>query len=455
MAAAVSHSSTKPAVLDPAIIGHHSQQAGLAHALSTGRLGHAHLFAGPAGVGKRLAAVALARALLCPERSEAGTPCLECRSCNNVTAGVHPDLRIFERDKSTFSVDLMRDEVLEWAARRPREGRCKIGVIDGVEHLGVQAANAFLKTLEEPPAGTVWILVTNDVSGTLTTIRSRCQLSVFHPLAKHELELLMEGPLRSLLSQAHAEAVARQPAPKAPKAAATTKNKGKGKSIGGFGGGFMADPNAHDDDDGGWGDDDDDDWGGASAASTPSLPPAELSFAMAFAQGSPGAAVDCVREGYRAIRDLFLDRLEAGCATVSGQRSSGMRGAVAMAGAKIRGLEPAQNDIGPEGPLDAAERLLKLLDRSDEVTQEGLRQRLIRSIGLAESILRDVLAITSDSGAGLFNADQGARIRELAPQIGLDRAQTLLEELDNLRRAVRGNASTKLATGCLLLALEG
>src|SRR5690606_33259208 len=133
------------------------------------------------------------------------------RQCKLVQQGAHSDVQEFSRDKSVFSVQHMRDNVLDWASMRPREGMRKIGIIDDVEYLGVQAANAFLETLEEPPEGTSWILLSGRIGSALTTVISRCRVVYFSPLEPADLEALLSGNLREAVIKALAERAAERP----------------------------------------------------------------------------------------------------------------------------------------------------------------------------------------------------------------------------------------------------
>lgn len=172
----------------------------LRRALDRGRLAHALIFAGPAGVGKRTTARALAAALLCPNAPGAG--CGTCDDCHLVATGAHPDLFVedLERareEKATatrLSIDQMR-RVRSQLAMRAVRGDKKVGLIDQAELLTPDAQNALLKTLEEPPGPTTLVLISTNPDALLTTIRSRCQCLLFAPLERdvvHDLLLSEE-----------------------------------------------------------------------------------------------------------------------------------------------------------------------------------------------------------------------------------------------------------------------
>jgi DNA polymerase-3 subunit delta' len=153
----------------------------LAGNLRTGRLHHALLFGGPRGYGKRALGGAFAAAMLCTERSIDGFACGRCRSCLLVAAGSHPDLvRVtFElrddgRPRTDITIDQMR-ALGQRLAMASQFGGWQIAIVDPADAMTPNAANALLKTLEEPSRGTVLALVADDPSRLPATIRSRCR----------------------------------------------------------------------------------------------------------------------------------------------------------------------------------------------------------------------------------------------------------------------------------------
>lgn len=189
------------------------QDAAVGHlrtALASGRLGHALVFAGPPGVGKRTTALALARALLCAERP--GEGCGACGECSLIAAGTHPDvvvedLEAARRERPTASL-LSIEQIRRLRSRlalRPVRGERKIGLIDPADRSTADAQNALLKTLEEPRGHAFVILVCTNRQALLPTIRSRCQTLGFAPL---EEEVVAE----ILAAEGVAEAVARSAA---------------------------------------------------------------------------------------------------------------------------------------------------------------------------------------------------------------------------------------------------
>ncbi len=184
------------APLAPAdLIGQQSVVAPLLEAAARDRLHHCYLFEGPPGVGKATAALGLAQAAACeapPERR----PCRECPTCRQFEKGVHPDLIMVEPDPEratrTISVAQAR-EVVRVVGLRRYNARRRTVIIDPADSLMPQAANALLKTLEEPPGGTGFILVTARVTSLLPTVRSRSQRVRFRAVPEAELVPWLDG----------------------------------------------------------------------------------------------------------------------------------------------------------------------------------------------------------------------------------------------------------------------
>jgi DNA polymerase III subunit delta' len=164
-----------------AIAGHRPVLELLARAIARGTLPPSLIFAGPEGVGKRLTATALAQALNC---ERAGTDaCGECAACKRIARGVHADVLVIEPgDSGSIKIEQVR-EAIDRSAYRPFEGRRRLVVIDQADALIVEAQNALLKTLEEPPPASVFVLITSRPDMLLPTVRSRCQRLRFGPLS--------------------------------------------------------------------------------------------------------------------------------------------------------------------------------------------------------------------------------------------------------------------------------
>lgn len=171
------------------IQGQEDALARLRSGLRTGRPGHSHLFHGPKGVGKSTVARGFAQILLCKEREETGErSCGLCTGCRKVVGGQHPDLLCVEMEegKTRISIDQIR-ELSAFLSLTPLESRCKVAVVDDAAFMNDAAANALLKTLEEPPAQSVLVLTTCRLGALLPTIRSRCTKTRFAGLEKEHL----------------------------------------------------------------------------------------------------------------------------------------------------------------------------------------------------------------------------------------------------------------------------
>ncbi len=145
------------------------------------RLPHALLLTGAEGVGKLELARRFAESLLCEAPDSAGLPCGHCRSCQLFAAGTHPDFLQVQPEESgkEITVGVVR-ELVSYQALRPQYSRAKVVIITPAERMNVNAANALLKTLEEPTPDTLLLLVTSRPALLLPTIRSRCQQIVFN-----------------------------------------------------------------------------------------------------------------------------------------------------------------------------------------------------------------------------------------------------------------------------------
>jgi DNA polymerase-3 subunit delta' len=183
------------------IIDHDRQKEILQRALNNNRLAHAYLFEGPDGVGKKLMALALTRALFC----EVGRGCGECASCRKVDHLNHPDLHLLTTEGTQIKIDQVR-KLQQEITLRPLEAKVRICLIDGAEALNAAAANALLKTLEEPLPGTLLILLSAKPEMLLDTIRSRCQRLRFNRLSRSRLAGILEHRLD--LSEREAQVMA-------------------------------------------------------------------------------------------------------------------------------------------------------------------------------------------------------------------------------------------------------
>ena len=156
------------------ILGQAQPRALLLRAIGAASVPQSLLFDGPDGVGKRSTAIALASAINCQAADADGDACGRCSTCSRIARGQHPDVTTLSpNEKGTISVDMAR-EVIAQAAYRPFEARRRVVVIDDADRLLATAQNALLKTLEEPPPSSMFVLVSSRPDSLLETVRSRC-----------------------------------------------------------------------------------------------------------------------------------------------------------------------------------------------------------------------------------------------------------------------------------------
>ena len=180
------------------IVGQEKVVDALTGAVKHGRLAHAYLFAGPAHVGKTMAALQFAQLLNCPGTEP---PCGRCRSCERIAGGGHADVEIVSvgglcrESQHDHAKDSSRDiricqvrRIEDVVSRAPYEGRCRVIIIEPADAMNETTQNALLKTLEEPPDGVVFILVTDREEMLRPTIRSRVRRIAFTGLRKDAIE---------------------------------------------------------------------------------------------------------------------------------------------------------------------------------------------------------------------------------------------------------------------------
>ena len=188
------------------ILGHEHVLGLLSQAAERGTLPQSLIFAGPSGVGKHMAAVALAQLLNCQNASLTADACGECASCKRIARRVHPDVLFIEpEDSGSIKTEQVRQAV-EAAGYRPFEGRRRVVVIDQAEAMVFNGQDSLLKTLEEPPAASVFILVTSMPDTLLPTVRSRCQRLRFGRLAPRDVAAVLADKHGYTEADAHAAA---------------------------------------------------------------------------------------------------------------------------------------------------------------------------------------------------------------------------------------------------------
>ena len=195
------------------ILGHEHVLGLLSQAVERGTLPQSLIFAGPAGVGKHMAAVSLAQLLNCHAPVGAQGPrrymkdaCGECAACRRIARGVHPDvLFITPEESGSIKTEQIR-QAIESAGYRPFEGRRRVVVIDDADAIILNGQDALLKTLEEPPAASVFVLVTALPDLLLPTVLSRCQRLRFGRLAPGDVAEVLEARHGYSDEEAHAAA---------------------------------------------------------------------------------------------------------------------------------------------------------------------------------------------------------------------------------------------------------
>ena len=171
------------------IWGNALQTEHLKRAAMSGKISHAYLFLGGAGAGKRLFANTFAKALQCEQaaKNPAAIPCGHCKSCRAFDAANHPDVIYIRSEKKTLGVDEIREQLIETVDLKPYQYDRKIYIIEKADSLTPQAQNALLKTLEEPPAYAVFLLLAERAEAFLPTILSRVVMLKLHPLSEDDI----------------------------------------------------------------------------------------------------------------------------------------------------------------------------------------------------------------------------------------------------------------------------
>ena len=179
------------------LFGHASTKAYLKKNIAEEKFPHAVIFSGEEGIGKRLAAEICAAALLCENQTD-GNPCGVCENCRLVAAKSHPDFYIVEAEETKTSRNIKIGQIRDMQAEaslRPINSARRVIIIDGAELMNKAAANCLLKTIEDPPSQTIFILLTASRSSLLMTIRSRCRTINFDKLSTEQIQdaLITQG----------------------------------------------------------------------------------------------------------------------------------------------------------------------------------------------------------------------------------------------------------------------
>ncbi|MEM7111401.1 MAG: DNA polymerase III subunit delta' [Chloroflexota bacterium] len=169
------------------IVGHQWAKELLSGAIMHNRVGHAYLITGPAHIGKTTLARTFAQALNCEAQDVAKRPCGQCRACQLIASDRHPDVRLVAptvsgRGRALIKIDAIR-QLQQALSLSAYEGRYKVAILTQFDTANINAANAFLKTLEEPPNNVILLLTASDADTLLETITSRCRTVGLRPLS--------------------------------------------------------------------------------------------------------------------------------------------------------------------------------------------------------------------------------------------------------------------------------
>jgi DNA polymerase III subunit delta' len=178
------------------IAGHSRLLSLLARVIARDSMPPAVLMAGPAGVGKRLTAIAIAQAVNCLQPQSSSEferdACGECASCRRIARGVHPDVIVVEPGETgAIKIEQLRD-VIDRSQYRPFEGRRRVVILNDADAAGADAQSALLKTLEEPPSASLFILISSIPDALLPTVLSRCPRLRFGPLTAAEVARVLK-----------------------------------------------------------------------------------------------------------------------------------------------------------------------------------------------------------------------------------------------------------------------
>ena len=194
------------------ILGQDRPKQILEKALRSGRIPNSYLFHGQESVGKKFTAIEVCKALNCETLSPVDS-CDKCPSCLKIEKRIHPDLFILEPKKSSPTAReaiLKIDEIRELQKKLlylPYEGNTKVAIINNAECMNPQAANSFLKTLEEPPTKTLIILIASNPYQLLPTVVSRCQGIRFYPLPSEAIKTIISHHLKSEAGESQPEEI--------------------------------------------------------------------------------------------------------------------------------------------------------------------------------------------------------------------------------------------------------
>lgn len=175
------------------IIGQESIKKHLQTAIKTGNLSHAYIINGEYGSGRQTIASALAKTIQCQSKTDDTDVCGVCTSCKQAESHNHPDIKYITHDKTSISVNDIREQLNNDISIKPYSSEYKIYIIPDANKMTEQAQNALLKTIEEPPVYAIIILLTENCDSLLPTIRSRCVTLTMNPVEKDKICTYLEN----------------------------------------------------------------------------------------------------------------------------------------------------------------------------------------------------------------------------------------------------------------------
>ena len=175
------------------IIGQESIKKHLQTAIKTGNLSHAYIINGEYGSGRQTIASALAKTIQCQSKTDDTDACGVCTSCKQAESHNHPDIKYITHDKTSISVNDIREQLNNDISIKPYSSEYKIYIIPDANKMTEQAQNALLKTIEEPPVYAIIILLTENCDSLLPTIRSRCVTLTMNPIEKDKICTYLEN----------------------------------------------------------------------------------------------------------------------------------------------------------------------------------------------------------------------------------------------------------------------
>ena len=175
------------------IIGQESIKKHLQTAIKTGNLSHAYIINGEYGSGRQTIALALAKTIQCQSKTDDTDACGVCTSCKQAESHNHPDIKYITHDKTSISVNDIREQLNNDISIKPYSSEYKIYIIPDANKMTEQAQNALLKTIEEPPVYAIIILLTENCDSLLPTIRSRCVTLTMNPVDKDKICTYLEN----------------------------------------------------------------------------------------------------------------------------------------------------------------------------------------------------------------------------------------------------------------------